>query len=160
MVIENKNKTIRITQLRYIAVIVFLPLIVLLVASEIVKTSFMGLNRFHWAIVLALVYLGINIYEHIRNFNYIFIDDSDSKIIFRYISLKPFHNKKYSIEIEKEKFHSYKIDRSLLNLKKEIVLYVDTPQGIAKYPPISITALDGDNINKLKHMLNQYALKS
>jgi len=157
MEIENKNRTVRINQIRYIAVIIFLPLIVLLLTSEVVNDSFLGLNKYHWAIVLTLIYILINVYEHIRDYNYIYVDDSEEKILFRYISLQPFKNRKYSIEIDKRKFYKYKILPSLFNVRKQIVLYVETPHGIAKYPPISITALDDNNLNKLKKMLNQYA---
>lgn len=157
MEIENKNRTVRINQMRYIAVIIFLPLVVLLLTSEVVDNTFWGLNKYHWAIVLAIIYILINVYEHIRDYNYIYVDDSEEKILFRYISLQPFKNRKYSIEIDKRKFYKYKILRSFLNIRKHIILYVQTPQGIAKYPPISITALDEDDMNKLKKMLNKYA---
>jgi len=157
MEIENKNRTVRINQVRYLAVLIFLVLVILLLLSDLVEDSFLGLNKYHWAIVLALIYILINVYEHIRDFNYIYVDDSEGKILFRYISLQPFKNKKYSIEIDKRKFYKYKILRSFLNIRMHIVLYVQTPHGIAKYPPISITALDDDNLNKLKKMLNQYA---
>ncbi len=157
MEIENKNKTIKINQMRYVAVIIFLPLIVLLLTSDAIDDTFWGLNKYYWAIVLTLIYIGLNIYEHIRDYNYIYVDDSEEKILFRYISLQPFKNRKYSIEIEKSKFYKYKIVRSFLNIRKYIILYVKTPHGIAKYPPISITALDEDSMNKLKKLLNQYA---
>ena len=157
MEIENKNKTVRINQMRYIAVIIFLPLIILLLTSEVIEDTLWGLNKYHWAIVLTLIYLGINIYEHLRDYNYIYADDSGEKVLFRYISLQPFKNKKYSIEIEKGKFHGYKIIRSMMNIQKRIVFYVQTPHGVAKYPPISITALEEDDLNKLKKMLNKYA---
>jgi hypothetical protein len=157
MEIENKKKTIKINQMRYIAVIIFLPLIVLLLTSDVIEDTLWGLNKYHWAIVLTLIYIGLNIYEHIRDYNYIYVDDSEEKILFRYISLQPLKNRKYSIEIEKGKFYKYKIVRSFMNIRKHIILYVNTPHGIAKYPPISITALDEDNMNKLKKLLNQYA---
>ena len=157
MEIENKDRTVRINQARYIAVIIFLPLMVLLLISDVIDDTIIGLNKYHWAIMLAIVYILINLYEYIRDYNYIYVDDSEEKILFRYISLQPFKTKKYSIEIEKGKFYKYKILRSFLNIRKHIVLYVQTPHGIAKYPPISITALDEDNLNKLKKMLNKYA---
>lgn len=157
MQIENKNKTVKINQMRYIAVIVFLPLVVLLLTSDVIDDTLWGLNKYHWAIILTIIYIGINVYEHIRDYNYIYVDDSEGKILFRYISLQPFKNRKYSIEIEKDKFYKYKIVRSFLNIRKHIVLYVHTPHGIAKYPPISITALDELSMNKLKKLLNKYA---
>lgn len=156
MEIENTKKTLRINQTRYISVIVFIVIIVVLLTTDLVKGDIMGFNTYHLAIIVTLIYLGQNILEYLKDYNYIYFDDNDkNKILFRYISLRPFKTKRYSIEMEKDKFHGYKINRPS-PLKKEIIFYINTPQGIAKYPPISISALSEDEFNKLKKALNQY----
>ena len=157
MVIENKNKSVRISQVRYLFAIIFFPLIVILSTTDLIRESFIGLTKYHWAIVLAVAYLLQNIYEYLRDFNYIYFSDEDEKgkLLLRYVSLRPFNNKKQSIEIKNDDLHSYKINRKGLNLKQELVLYVYTPQGIAKYPPISISALSEEEFNKMKKILNQ-----
>jgi hypothetical protein len=154
MVIENKNFSLRISQLRYITAIIFLPLIVVFLATELVEKTFLGMNKYQWAIVAAALYMAHNTWEYIKEYNYIyFSDEENGKLLLRYVSLRPFNNNKYSIEIQKNNLHSYKIVRH--TFKQKLVLYVKTPQGVAKYPPISISALNTDEFNKMKKILNQ-----
>ncbi|MFO8234255.1 MAG: hypothetical protein R6U04_02450 [Bacteroidales bacterium] len=156
MIIENKTKSLRISQQRFLAAIIFFPLIVVLLATDLIEDKFLELNKYYWAIIATVIYLGQNVYEHLKDFNYIyFSDEEDNKLLLRYVSLKPFDSKKYSIEIKKEDLHSYKINRKSLNFKQELVLFVRTPQGIAKYPPISISALSEGELNQMKKVLNQ-----
>ena len=155
MEIENQKKTIFINKMRYITVIVFIVLLVVMLTTDMIKGEFLGLTRYHWAILLALIYLGQNVFEYLKDYNYIYYNDNGDKILFRYISLRPFKSKKYSIEINKDRFHSYKVQRAS-PFKREIIFFIKTPQGIAKYPPISISALNEDDFNNLKKALNQY----
>lgn len=155
MEIENTKKTLFINQMQYITVIAFIVIVVVLLTTDLMRRDFLGLSKYSWAIIISLIYLGQNIFEYLKNYNYIYYNDENNKILFRYVPLRPFNNKRYSIEIEKEKFHGYKIKRPTI-FKQEIVLYVKTPQGIAKYPPISISALNEEECNRLKKALNQY----
>jgi hypothetical protein len=154
MEIENTRKTLRINQMRYIAVIAFIVIVVILLTTDPFKGESLGFDKYLWAAVIALIYLMLNIYEYLRDYNYIYFSDAENKILFRYIPLSPFKSKRYSIEIHKNEFHAYKINRSSI-LKKELILFVKTPQGIAKYPPISISALNENEFNKLKKALNE-----
>ena len=155
MKIENTKKTLFINQLRYIMVIAFIVFVVVLLTTDLIREDFLGLNKYYWAVIVSLIYLGQNIVEYLKDYNYIYFNDENNKILFRYIPLRPFRNKRYSIEISKEKFHGYKIERPSI-FKQEIVLFVKTPQGIAKYPPISISALNEEELNKLKKALNKH----
>lgn len=155
MEIENTKKSVRINQIQYISIISFIVLVIVLVTTDLVRDEFLGLNKYHWAFVVALAYILENVYEYLKDFNYIYFSDGGEKLLFRYASLRPFHNKRYSIEIDKNKYQGYKILRK--PLKQKIVFYVKTPQGTAKYPPVSITGLKEEELNQLKHALNQYA---
>ena len=155
MKIENKTKSLRISQMRYISAIIFFPLVIVLTTTKLVEDTFLGLNKYHWAIIVAAIYIGKNIYDYLKDYKYIFFSDEEGKLLFRYVSLRPFNNKKYSFEIKKNELYTYKIKRSPLNFKQDLVLYVNTPQGVAKYPPISISALNDLEFNKLKKALNE-----
>lgn len=146
----------RVSQMRYIAAIIFFPLLVGLLVTDFIDKQVFGLSKYYLAVIATLIYLGHNYYEYLKDYKYIYFSDEENrKILLRYVSLMPFNNKRYSVEINKADLHSYKINRSSLNLRQELVLYVKTPQGIAKYPPISITALSEDQINQLKKALNK-----
>jgi hypothetical protein len=126
----------------------------LLFTTDIAEKIPGELNKYHWAIIISVLYVAQNLFEYLRDYNYIYFNDEGNRILFRYIPLSPFKNRRYSIEIGKHEFHGYKIQKPSL-FKKMIVFYIKTPQGVAKYPPISISALNGDEFNQLKKALNQ-----
>ena len=155
MEIENTKKSIRINQIKYISIISFFVLVIALITTDLVRNEFLGLNKYHWAIVVTLLYMLENVYEFLKDFNYIYFSDEGEKLLFRYVSLKPFHNKRYSIEMSKEQFKGYEIVQR--PMKQKIIFYIKTPQGTAKYPPVSITGLNQEEFNQLKQTLNKYA---
>ena len=157
MEIENTRKSVLISKMKYISVIAFIVVVIVLLTTELIRDSFLGMNKYHWAIIVTLLYILEIVYEYVKEFNYIYFNDEGEKLLFRYISLKPFHNKRFSIEMDKTQFQGYKILRSAMNLRQKIIFFVKTPQGTAKYPPVSITALNDDEFNTLKSALNQYA---
>ncbi len=140
--------------MRYISAIIFFPLIIVLTTTDLVKTTFLGLNKYYWAVVVAAIYILQNIYEYLKDYKYIYFSDEEGKLVLKYVSLRPFSNKKYSIEINKNDLYSYKIKHFPFNFKQELILFVHTPQGIAKYPPISISALYEKEFNQMKKILN------
>ena len=154
MVIENKNKSVRISQVRYLFAIIFFPLVVVLTTTELVKDTFMGLNKYQWAMFVAAIYILQNIYEYLKDYKYIYFSDDEGKLLLRHVSLRPFDSKKYAVEIKKNDLHSYKIKRAPLNFKQDLILFVYTPQGIAKYPPISLSGLNEEEFNNMKKILN------
>jgi len=155
MRIENSKKTLVISQMRYVMVIAFIVMVVVLLTTDLIDNKFLGLDKYYWAVIISILYVGQNIYEYLKDYNYIYFADENNKLLFRYIPLRPFKNKRYSIEISKDKFQGYKIERPS-PFKQEIVLFVKTPQGIAKYPPISLSALNEEEFNNLKKALNQH----
>jgi len=155
MEIENTKKSVQINKIQYISGIAFIVLVIVLVSTDLVRDKFLGLNKYHWAIIVALLYILENVYEYLKEFNYIYFNDGGEKLLFRYVSLRPFHNKRFSIEMDKKQFQGYEIQHS--PLKQKIVFFVKTPQGTAKYPPVSITGLNQEDFHQLKNALNQYA---
>jgi hypothetical protein len=53
-----------------------------------------------------------------------------------------FTSKKSSIEIGKNEFAGYEIKKQLLGFREKLILKAKTGRGLAKYPPVSITALN------------------
>lgn len=157
MEIDNTKKSVRINQIKYISIIIFLVLVIVLLTTPLVSDEFLGFNNNQWAVVVTLIYILVNIYEYLKDYNYIYFSDSGEKLLFRYVSLRPFHNKRYSIEIDKRNFRGYEIRNGTLGLNRKIMFYVKTQQGTAKYPPVSISALGGDEFNQLKHALNKHS---
>ena len=59
-----------------------------------------------------------------------------------------------SVEIPKKDFVKAEIVNSIFGFRKNLVLYIRTPQGVAKYPKINISILKKEEIIKLRKDLN------
>ncbi len=66
-------------------------------------------------------------------------------------------NIKNSIEIPKNIFTHYELLPSLLNLKPKIVLYAKNRSGVAKYPPVCLSALTSSERHQILKALDKLA---
>ena len=73
--------------------------------------------------------------------HYFYFSGQGFKLIFRYYSLSALFKKPNSVEIPKAEFIKYQYEKKMLGLRSYLVLYQQTQNGIAKYPPISISLL-------------------
>jgi hypothetical protein len=78
-------------------------------------------------------------------------------LIFRYYSTGFIQGNKNSVEIEKKSFSGFTIDHSLFGLVRSITLYQRMKEGVAKYPPINISALKPREREEIIKTLTTYA---
>lgn len=82
-------------------------------------------------------------------FNYIIFYAGPDKITIRFKALSPFNTPSNSVQIKVGDFKSYEIKSSIFGIKNMLFLYQQTPSGLAKYPAIGLSALNGDEIDKI-----------
>jgi Ca2+/Na+ antiporter len=157
MTISNERFVLRYKKGQLIRVITFFPFMILLLTGVLFSDTFLGLNRFLWVSIIAFVYICIVYYYYLKDYNFIHFDDSEEKIKIHYYSLKPLSNERRSIELAKDSI--YKIEKIKNKCKVSIIIYQKTPKGVAKYPPISISALNNGEQNKLIETLLDYIKK-
>jgi hypothetical protein len=109
-----------------------------------------------WTLILVAVYLFIAFIPILRNFQFVFYSDEAENIVFRYFFAGIVGGKKNSVLITKKSFAGYKIESKYFGLSDSIILFQKMGQGIAKYPPVYISALSRDQKNKLFESLNKY----
>ena len=85
----------------------------------------------------------------VLKFNYIIFYAGPDKITIRFKALSPFNTPSNSVQIKVGEFKSYEIKSSIFGIKKLLFLYQQTPSGLAKYPAIGLSALNGDEIDKI-----------
>ena len=91
------------------------------------------------------------------NYQYIYFSDDGDTIIFRYYSVSLFEGNKNSVEIGKKTFSGFTFDKKLFGVVQSITLYQRLKEGIAKYPPIFISALKRKDKESILQSLNSYA---
>ena len=109
-----------------------------------------------WTIMLIIVYLIIVFMPWIRKYQFVYYSDEGDSIIFRYFESGIFGGRKNSVEINKKTFSGFKTESGFLGLIQSITLFQQYKEGIAKYPPVYISALSKRERNKVIKSLKQF----
>ncbi len=152
MEIDITQKAIKVKLRKLFLTIIFVALLLVVYIGDFVEPLF-GINENYSALVVVLIYILIFLYFHILDLNYIYYTDENGKIILRYYSLRSITKGYKSIEIPKKEFVKFEIQKSFYDLKEYLILFQRMKKGVAKYPPVSISALNHDEREKLKQSL-------
>ncbi len=156
MIIDNKTRVIKNRKMLLMQPIILILFIAILLFSNIWIYPIFGVSRYHIIILLCIVYVVLVVLSYIRDYGYFYFNNQGDSLVFRYYSLKPFsfNSQHKQIEIKKETFKKYELQNQMLGLKEGIVIYQKVGGKIAKYPSISISALNKDDKIKLVEALN------
>lgn len=159
MLIDTRKKVIATQLRRMITMLIFVSIIIVLLTLKMPNT-FLGLNKYNWAIVITAIYLIITISEGILELNYIYFSDNKNVLTLRYFPLGYFNRKKNMIEIPVHEFSKFEIRKMIFGLKQKLILYRKIKDKDAKYPPISISLLNKKERELLITALTHYQSKS
>lgn len=154
MIIDNSKVVIQDRKMMYMMTIGLTILIPIFCFADIFENSFLGISREYYVIIVCCVYLIFYIYRFILDLNFFYYNDQSEKLLFKFYSLRPFMKKRRSIEILKGSLVKYEIKTSVAGQKKTLILYQRIKNKIAKYPPISISALNTEEQSNLVNSLN------
>ena len=140
----------------------FAPIITTIVLVLILLTNWfdqpvLGLTKSNYAILIIAAYVIFIVYNSLKNNFYIFLSTEKNKLTIRYYSLSLFNNSKKSIEIPLETLHNFKIETKRGGLLKLLTVYQKTNKGVAKYPPISISILDKEELQLVSNTLKKFS---
>lgn len=88
-------------------------------------------------------------YLFIKKYNYIYYNSDGFKIVLKYTSLGMLSAGNFKLEIPKKDFVNIELEKSIIGLRKMVVIYVRTPNGTAKFKPISISVLSDAELNDM-----------
>jgi uncharacterized membrane protein YbhN (UPF0104 family) len=154
MIIDIEKTIILKTKGKFIALIILVIVICGLLFIPFRRDLISGVDNYLLAIFVAAAYIIYAFYETFRNYNYIYFSDESDKIVLRYFSPAMFTSKKNSIEIPRKEFAGYKLTSFFMRYRENIILFRKSKKGIAKYPPVSITALSNEERYRLLFALN------
>jgi hypothetical protein len=142
MKIDNQRNTYRIWLSRLVMTIVFTLAIIIILFLPWFDEPGALFTKYHAIIFIALVYILINLVNYLKRPYFVAYSDQGEKIIMRYYPLSLFTSRKNSIEIPKTQFVKYEIKPFLFGTQQWIILYQNFRNKEAKYPPISLSAVD------------------
>ena len=157
MTFDNSRTIISLRIKLFGATVIFLAYVILTYVAKIIDYPLLGMSDTAWTLILVAIYLVIAFFPMFLSYQYIYFSDDEEKIVFRYFTAGIVGGRKNSVEIDKSTFSGYKIESEYFGLIKSIILYQKVQEGVAKYPPVYISALSKEEIAKLVRSLKTYS---
>jgi hypothetical protein len=156
MKLDNQRNTYRIWISRLITAIVFTMAIIVLIFLPWFDNPESFITKYHLIIVVAVIYIALNTINYLKRPYFIFFSDQGEMLIFRYYPLSLFTSKKHSVEIPKQQFVKYELKEFLFGSQKKIILYQHFRNRVAPYPPVSLSAVDREDVERILATLRKY----
>lgn len=154
----NNSRTIISLRIKLFGItIVVLAYLALTYVAKMIKFPFLGMSDIAWTIILVVIWFIVALMPMFLNYQFISYSDEGENIVFRYFTAGIVGGKKNSVEINKKTFSGYKIESGFFGLIQSITLFQQFKEGIAKYPPVYISALNREEKAKVLRSLNLYA---
>jgi hypothetical protein len=160
MTLDNSKTIISLRIKLFTATIVFLAYIVLAYFAKLIKFPLVGMSDTAWTLILVGIFLFIAFLPMFLNYQFISYSDEGEKILFRYFTTGIVGGKKNSVEINKKTFSGFSTESRFFGLIQSITLFQKFNEGVAKYPPVYISALSREERAKIFRSLNLYAPKA
>jgi hypothetical protein len=154
MTFDNSKTIISFRIKLFGATIVLLAYLAMAYVIRMIKFPLLGMSDTVWTVILIAIWVILAFLPMILNYQYISYSDEGENIIFRYFTSGIVGGKKNSIEISKISFSGYKIETRFFGLIQSIILFQKFQEGVAKYPPVYISALNTEEKAKVIKSLN------
>jgi hypothetical protein len=159
MTLDN-SKTIIAFRIRlFVVTVIALAWVALAYIIKLIKFPILGIDDWIWTLLIVAIWVVVAFMPMILDYQFFFFSDDGEKIVFRYFNAGIVGGKKNSVEIDKKRFTGYSTGSKLLGLSRSLILYQQIGQGVAKYPPIYITALTKEQRAQVLHALDAYSKK-
>jgi hypothetical protein len=156
MKIDNQRNIYRIWLRKMVFTIVFTASIVAVMFLNIFDQPESPITKYHLVIAIAVIFIVISVIGVLKTPYYFFFHDSGEMLIFRYYPVGIFNSKKNSVQIPKKQFVKFETTKFFFGMEEKLVLYQHYRNKVAKYPPISLSAVNKADREKLKNTLQRY----
>jgi len=158
MKLDNQRNTYRIWLSRLIMTIVFALIIIVLIFIPWFDNPDAAITKYHIIIVISGIYVLINLINYLKKPYFVSYSDQGEKIVVRYYPVSMFTSRKNSIEIPKQQFVKYELIPFLLKTQHYLILHQNFRGKVAKYPRISLSALDKEDRESMLSSMDKYVL--
>ena len=159
MKIDNQRNIYRIWLRKLTITILFVMSIIAIVFLNILNEPDSPITKYHLVIAIAVVYIIVSLIGALRNPYFFHFHDTTDMLVIRYYPVSLFNHKKNSIEIPIQQFVKFDIEKFFFGIDEKLVIYQNYRKKVAKYPPISLSAVNKDDRERLKIVLTRYSKK-
>ena len=149
MQIDNQKNTYRLWLSRMVTTIVFTLVIIVIIFVPWFEDTEFWLSKYHVAVFISVIYIVINLFNTLKVPYFVSYSDQGENIVLRYYPLSLFTSRKNSIEIPKKQFVKYELVPFFFGTRQKIVLYHHFRDRVAKYPAISLSAVDKEDQERI-----------
>jgi hypothetical protein len=160
MKFDNRKNAYRIWFSKFLTTVILASLVITIGFTDYFKTPVLGIDKSWYLLVLAVIYTGLMTYNILVKPNFVYFSDAGDKIVLRYYPTRIFNRKKNSIEISKQSFVSWEIEKFLFGTCEMLYLHGKFKSGVARYPGVSLSAVNRRDRENIKDALNLYAKKN
>lgn len=160
MTFDNSRTIISLRIKLFIATVLVLTYVFLTYGIKKIEFPLLGMSDSLWTVIIVGIYSVYAFFPMIINYQFIFFSDEGDTIELRYFTAGIVGGKKNSVKIEKSSFSGYKIESRYFGLIRSLILYQNFREGVAKYPPVYISALNREERQKLLKTLSLYSPQS
>jgi hypothetical protein len=160
MTFDNSKTIISLRIKLFAATVILLAYLAMAYVIGLIKFPLLGMSETLWTVILVSIWLILAILPMVLNYQFISYSDEGEFIIFRYFTAGIVGGKKNSVEINKTTFSGYKVETRFFGFIQSIILVQRVRQGVAKYPPIYISVLTGEEKSKIIKSLNSFSLQT
>ena len=156
MIIDNKKTIYGIWLRKMIVTIIFtLSIIGVLFFTSIPDDAAFG--RYHIVITISAVFIIYSAIGILRKPYYFYFNDKKDVLIFRYYPVALFNSRKNTMQIPKQHFSKFETNTFFFGLEENLILFQNYRNKVAKYPPISLSAVSKEDRKKLKLALEKHS---
>lgn len=152
MKIDNRKNTYRIWLQKFVATVLFTPLIMVFSFSNFFDQPYMGIERVWYILILCLLYFLVFVWHWTIKPYFVSFSDTGDKIVMRYYPVRAFNRKKNSIEIPKKDFVRFEIEKYFPGMER-LILYQRFSKGVGKYPAVNLSAVNRKDREKIMQSL-------
>jgi hypothetical protein len=153
MTFDNSKKIINLRITFFIATILLLAYLAVAYVARLVRFPLLGMSDTVWTLILVIIWILLTFMPVFLNYQFVSFSDENEKIIIRYFTAGFVSGKKNSVEIDKRSFSGYNFESRFFGLIQSITMYQKFNEGVAKYPPIFISALSKEEKAKVLRSL-------
>jgi hypothetical protein len=156
MKIDNQRNIYRIWLSRLLMTVVFALVILALVFISWFDDLESGITKYHFMILVSVIYVVINWINYMKHPYFVSYSDQGEMLVIRYYPVSMFTSRKNSIEIPQKQFAKFDLQKFLFGTQQNLILSQNFRGKEAKYPPISLSALDREDREKMLESLAKY----
>jgi hypothetical protein len=157
MTFDNSKTIVSFRVRQVLLTIILLAYIILAFPAGIIKFPVFGMDETVLTLILVGIWILFTFVPALLSYQYVYFSDDTERIIIRYFNAGMLGGKKNAVEIDKNSFAGYSTESRFFGLVTTLTLLQNVREGVAKYPPVYISALTREQKSNLFHALNSYS---